>query len=179
MVLLLTKHPLCSSVIAAETGEKPAIRVMKTTVKNVRVFGVEDSVRYRVEFADTFKGIRKIDGEYQEVDVNHVDFVPRHLIAICIDKIEGLDLLYTQRKEKGLRNSNAAGFGAADLAVVLRGATFDMERVAFAAGEEYTTNDGNTAVHEYDGYNTVVNDISVSERVQAKLDNIIDKFFEI
>ena len=74
-------------------------------VQNIRVYSNGDSIRYRVTFDQPFNAIaRNADGEYIEAQVDYIDFVPRVLIAQCLSIIEGLDLMYTKKKEQGLRN---------------------------------------------------------------------------
>lgn len=149
-------------------------------VQNIRVYSNGDSIRYRVTFDQPFDAIaRNADGEYVETQVDYIDFVPRVLIAQCLSIIEGLDLMYTKKKEQGLRNDGNGGFGAAELQVVLRGAKVTMERNKFEAGSEYADADGVVQTHEHAGYNTSITDVVVTERIQAKLDALIDKMFDL
>lgn len=149
-------------------------------VKNVRVYSNGDSIRYRVTFDQLFDAIaRNADGEYAETLVDYIDFVPRVLIAQCLSIIEGLDLMYTKKKEQGLRNDGQSGFGAAELQIVLRGAKITMERNKFEAGSEYADADGVVQTHEHAGYNTSITNIQVTERIQAKFDALIDKMFDL
>ena len=46
-------------------------------------------------------------------------------------------------------------------------------------GEEYVTSDGEVRTHEHNGYSTSIVDIRVTERVQTKLDDMLDKMLEI
>lgn len=71
------------------------------------------------------------------------------------------------------------GFGAAELQAVLRNAKMQLERRHFSTGEEYVTADGEVCTHEHDGYSTSIVDIRVTERVQTKLDDMLDKMLEI
>lgn len=147
-------------------------------VQNIRVYSNGDSIRYRVQFDQPFDAIaRNADNEYVETQVDYIDFVPRVLIAQCLSIIEGLDLMYTKKKEQGLRNDGQGGFGATELQVVLRGAKVTMERTKFEAGSEYADADGVVQTHEYAGYNTSITDVVVTPRVQAKLDALFDKAF--
>ena len=149
-------------------------------VQNIRVYSNGDSIRYRVTFDQSFDAIiRNADDEYVETQVDYIDFIPRVLIAQCLNIIEGLDLMYTKKKEQGLRNDGNGGFGAAELQVVLRGAKITMERNKFEAGSEYADADGVAQTHEHSGYNTAITDIVVTERIQAKLDTLIDKMFNL
>lgn len=144
-------------------------------VQNVRVYSNGDSIRYRVTFDQMFDAITKNENdEYVEAKVDYIDFVPRVIIAQCLGIIDGLDILYTKKKEQGLRMDGTSGFGAAELQVVLKGAICSIERTKFEAGEEYTDADGVVQTHNYAGYNTSIVEIKVSERIQAKLDRLID-----
>lgn len=149
-------------------------------VQNIRVYSNGDSIRYRVTFDQSFDGIARNDkNEYVETQIDYIDFVPRHLIAQCLSLVEGLDLMYIKKKEQGLRNDSNGGFGAAELQVVLRGALISMERNKFEAGSEYVDSDGVVHTHEHDGYNTTITDIVVTERIQTKLDALIDSVFKL
>lgn len=169
--------------IMHRTGEKPANTIMTTInakVIAIRVYSNGDSIRYRVQFDSSFDAIVKnADGEYVDGQVDYIDFVPRHLIAVCLNLVEGLDLMYTKKKEQGLRNDGASGFGAAELNVVLRNAKITLEREKFEAGSEYPDADGVVFTHEHAGYNTSITNIKVTEKIQAKLDALIDKMFEL
>ena len=149
-------------------------------IQNIRVYSNGDSIRYRVTFDQSFDAIaRNANGEYVETQVDYIDFVPRVLIAQCLSIIEGLDLMYTKKKEQGLRNDANGGFGAAELQVVLRGAKVAMDRNKFEAGSEYADADGVAKTHEHAGYNTTLINVVVTERIQAKLDALIDKMFDL
>lgn len=143
--------------------------------ENIRVYSTNDEIRYRVKFDQSFDAIVKTDGQYVEGQADYIDFKPAVLIAQCISCIEGLDLLYTKKKEQGLRTGNGSGFGAAELGVVLRGATIKLERTKFDEGEEYADADGVIHQHDHAGYNTSITDITISEKMQAKLDKLIDE----
>lgn len=149
------------------------------TVANLKVWSNGDSIRYRLTFKESFDGIQKVNDEYIENNVNYIDFVPKYLIACVMEHIPGVDVLYTKRKEEGLRNGNTSSFGAAELQVILRGASIDVKRNKFAAGDEYTTSDGEVLQHENVGYNTEIVDIQVTDRVQDKLDAIADSVLAI
>lgn len=176
-------------IIMANKAKEPIVastvnfvNVITCGIKSVQVYGTGDSaIRYRVALDVAINAIKKDlnTDQYIEAQVDYIDFVPRVLIAQCINQIDGLDLMYTKKKEQGLRNDNAAGFGAAELQVLLRGAKLDIERTKFVAGSEYTDKDDNVQVHENAGYNTNIIKIKVSDRVQTKLDDMIDKVFDL
>ena len=150
---------------------------VKTT--SIQVYSNGDSIRYRLNIDTSIEAIVKKDNEYVIGNVEYIDFVPRVLIAQCLAQIEGLDLMYTKKKEQGLRNEGQTGFGAAELQVVLRGAILTIERIKFGVGDEYTTSDGEVLTHEHDGYNTNIVNIKVSDKIQSKLDMLIDKIFDL
>lgn len=155
--------------------------VIKTKVQQIQVYSNGDNIRYRVIIADEIDAIvrnRETD-EYETSKVNYIDFLPRVMIAQCLAHVDGLDLMYTSAKEKGLRSDNGSGFGATQLQVVLRGATVEIKRTKFEAGDEYTDSDDVIHTHDYAGYNTDIVGITVTDRIQSRLDDLIDKMFEL
>lgn len=150
-------------------------------VKSVRVYSADDNIRYRVQFDTMIDAIvrdRETD-EYVESQVDYIDFVPSVIIAQCLNIVDGLDLMYTKKKEQSLRNGSDNGFGATELQVVLGKAKMTLERTRFEAGDEYTDRDDTVQTHEYAGYNTNITAIKVSERIQVKLDALIDSIFDL
>jgi len=155
---------------------------IKCGIKSIQVYSNNNSdVRYRVTLDVAIDAIKRdqLTDEYVDGQVDYIDFVPSVLVAQCINHIEGLDLMYTKKKEVGIRNDNQSGFGAAELQVVLRGAKLDIERTKFAIGDEYTTKTGEVLTHDNAGYNTNIVGIKVSDRVQNKLDDMMDSVFSI
>lgn len=153
-----------------------------TGVKSVQVYGNGDNgLRYRVTLDTAITGIKKntVTDAYEEAQIEYIDFVPSVLFAQCINNVEGLDLMYTKKKENGLRNGGDSGFGAAELQVILSGAKLDIKRVKFEVGDEYTDREGIVQTHENAGYNTDIVKIKVSERVQKKLDAMFDSMFSL
>lgn len=156
--------------------------IISCSVKSVQVYGNADSsIRYRVTLDTEIDAMKKDydSGEYAIASVDYIDFVPRVLIAQCINLVDGLDLMYTKKKENALKNDNASGFGAAELQVILRGAKLDIKRTKFEVGSEYTNGQGETVTHENAGYNTDLIKIKVGDRVQTNLDRLIDSVFDI
>lgn len=150
---------------------------INVTVTNVRAYSNNDSIRYRVSFKEQIDAIVKNDnGDYVSGTVDYIDFVPSVLIAQSINYVDGLAYIYGKRKEQGLRNGDSAGFTAADLTLIVAGATFKLERTKFAAGEEYTNADGEiVGTHDHDGYNTNIVGITLSEKAQARIDKVLEK----
>lgn len=164
----------------ANSKAENEVSVINVVVKAVRVYSTGDNVRYRVQFNSPFQGYAKdMNGDYNLTEIDYIDFVPSVLIAQCLNIVEGLDILYTKKKEAGLRSNGITGFGAAELQAVLRNAKMQLERRRFSTGEEYVTSDGEVRTHEHDGYSTSIIDIRVTERVQTKLDDMLDKMLEI
>ena len=153
---------------------------INTKVVSIRVYATDDSIKYRVVFDQTFIGMvkDKETGEFIEREINYVDFIPRVFIAQCLDAVDGLALLYTKKKEQGLRTDRQNGFGAAELQVVLKDAKITLEREKFEIGDEYTDNDDVVHQRDHAGYSTNVSEVVVTERVQQKLDAMIDKMFD-
>ncbi len=143
----------------------------------IRVYSTNDSVRYRMQLNTTIDGIQLVNGQYVDTKVDYVDFHPSVLVAQVINLVPGVDILYTKKKEQALRAGNNSGFGAAELQIVLRDATIELERAQFVAGEEYETSDGTKKVHEHDGWNTTIKNIKVSEKTQMLLDKVVDAVF--
>lgn len=154
---------------------------INTKVVSIRVYSTDDSIKYRVVFDQTFIGMvkDKETREFVEREINYVDFVPRVIIAQCLDAVDGLALLYTKKKEQGLRTDRQTGFGAAELQVVLRDAKITLEREKFEIGDEYTDSDGVVRQRDHAGYSTDISEVVVTEKVQQKLDAMIDKMFDI
>lgn len=150
---------------------------VKVTVTNVRAYSNKDAIRYRVSFKEQIDAIvKKDDGTYAESVVDYIDFVPRVLIAQAINYLDGLAYIYGKRKEQGLRNGDSAGFTAADLTLIVAGATFELERTKFAAGEEYVDSDGEVAgTHDHDGYNTTITNVILSEKAQSRIDKVLER----
>lgn len=167
--------------MANKANKQPVVpAVINCGIKSIQVYnGQEGTVRYRVTIDQEIDAIKRDGDDYVEAKVNYIDFVPSVLIAQCINHIAGLDMMYTKKKETALRNGNGSGFGAAELQVVLTKAKLTIERAKFEAGDEYTTQDGETFTHDNAGYNTNITDIKVSERVQANLDKMMDNVFEL
>lgn len=146
---------------------------------DVRVYFDGSNIKYRLGLDTAIDAIIKRDGKFVEATADYIDFNPSVLIAQCLALVEGLDILYIKKKEYGLRKDGVSGFGSAELQLVLRNAKLTLERTKFEAGDEYVTSDEETATHEHAGYSTKITKIEVSERIQKKLDDIIDKMFDI
>lgn len=150
---------------------------VKVTVTNVRAYSNNDAIRYRVSFKEQIDAIVKNDnGDYVPGTVDYIDFVSSVLIAQSINHVDGLAYIYGKRKEQSLRNGDSAGFTAADLTLIVAGATFELERTKFAAGEEYANADGEiVGTHDHDGYNTNIVGVTLSEKAQARIDKVLEK----
>jgi len=171
---------MATTATTTETQDQIAKEViLDLKTKSIQVYSNGDDIRYRVTFDQSFDAIKKdlATEEYGIAQVDYIDFVPRVLIAQCINHIEGLDFMYTKKKETGLKGDNASGFGAAELQVVLRGAKLQVKRTQFNAGDEYTDGKGETQTHDNTGFNTDIVKIVVSDRVQANLDKMFDAVF--
>lgn len=152
---------------------------IEARVKKISVYSNGENIRYRVTFDQSFDAIVKnADGKYVEAQANYVDFIPIVLISQILDSVEGLDILYVKKKEEALRSGASFGFSA-ELNLVLRNAKMVLERKKFEAGDEYEDADGEQQVHEFAGYRTTVSDIKITDVIQAKLDAMLDKMFDI
>lgn len=159
----------------------PAVQTIVAKVKSVKVNSDADNIRYTVQFDTMFDAItrNRETEEFEENKVDYIAFVPSVLIAQSLELVEGLDLMYTKKKETALRNDQSNGFGATELHVVLRNAKIEFTRTRFEQGDEYTTRDGEVFTHEYAGYNTDITKIVVTEKIQNKLDDLLDSIFEL
>lgn len=111
----------------ANSKAENEVSVINVVVKAVRVYSTGDNVRYRVQFNSPFQGYAKdMNGDYNLTEIDYIDFVPSVLIAQCLNIVEGLDILYTKKKEAGLRSNGVTGFGAAELQAVLRNAKCNL-----------------------------------------------------
>lgn len=171
-----------SKATGAETTAVTNVTNYNAVIKSIQVFpNADGSIRYRTNLDIAIPAMKK-DYEtetYAEAQVDYIDFVPRVLIAQVINLVEGVDLMYTKKKEQGLKNDNGNGFGAAELQVILRNAKLTIERTKFEVGDEYTTSDNEVRTHENAGYNTNITAIKVSERVQVNLDKLTDSIFDM
>lgn len=160
-------------------SDEPVVYDVKAN--SIRVYSSDDIIRYRIQLNTTIPGIRRneVNGEYMETEIDYIDFVPAVLIAQCLEQIPGLDVIYTKKKEEGLRNGNSSGFGAAELQAVLRDAKISIERKKHVAGEEYTDRNAEVRTYEFDGYNTSITKIQLSQRMQIVLDKAIDSMFDL
>lgn len=148
--------------------------------KNVRVYSNCDGVRYCISFDQSFEAIaRNADDDYVESEVDYITFAPKVLIAQCCGIIEGLELLHSKKKEKALYAGTTGGLGSAELNLILRNAKMTLERQRFEAGEEYVDADNVIRTHEHAGYRTTIIDIKVTDKVQEKLDAMMDSVFSI
>lgn len=171
------------NVMSKETkvAKEETVEIVKTQnysvkIKSVRVYSQDDNLRYRVQLNNNIVGIAKngITGEYEETEIDYIDFVPRVLIAQCLERIQGLDTIYTKKKEESLRNGNSSGFGAAELQAVLRDANIVIARTKHEVGEEYVTSSGEVRVHEHSGYSTSVINIDISGKMQSIIDKAVE-----
>lgn len=148
--------------------------------KNIRVYSNCDEVRYCISFDQSFEAIaRNADDEYVESEVDYITFVPKVLIGQCCGIIEGLEFLHAKKKEQALRAGTTGGLGVAELNHILRNAIMTLERERFEAGEEYVDADNVIRTHEHAGYRTTIVDIKVTDKVQEKLDAMMDSVFSI
>lgn len=149
---------------------------INVTVKNVRAYSHNDVIRYRVTFKEQIDAIvRNGDNEYVDGQVDYIDFVPSVLIAQAINFVDGLAYIYGKKKEQGMRNGNDSGFTAADLTLIVSGATFKLERTRFEVGEEYSDANGEIiGTHDNAGYRTEIVDITLTDKAQARVDRVLD-----
>ena len=155
----------------------PATQEIAVKFNSMRVYSNGDDIRYRAVLDRPIAGIRvnRETGEYEETNVDYIDFVPRVIIAQVIEQDSIVGTLFNKKKEQGLRGGNNAGFGVAELSMLLDGATVTIERVRHNAGDEYETSDGGIGVYEHVGYSTQIVDIKFTDDVNAMLKQFRNK----
>lgn len=155
--------------------------VIELSVKSIRVYSSNDDIRYRVQLSKPIEGF-KYDAaadDFVKTEVDYIDFVPRVLIAQCLEQIAGLDVVYTKKKEDALRGGGGSGFGAAELQSVLRDAKVTLVRTMHVVGQEYTTASGEVRTYEHDGYDTSIKNIELAPKMQTMLDKVIENMFTL
>lgn len=151
---------------------------MDVQIESIRVYSTDGDIRYRVVINQNIPAIQKDGDKYVEADVNYIDFLPRVIIAQCINVLPELGAIYTKKQEVALRNGTGNGFGAAELQILLRDANITIERTKFLTGETYTMQNGEVDTYKHDGYNTVIKGIQLAPIAQKIMDNLLAKVFE-
>lgn len=157
--------------------ESKKVMDINTSIKSMRTISIDGRVYYHVEFNTHFPGIYQENGTYKEGEVNYINFSPKALISQVLEYVSGADILYARRHEFSVR-AGTPDFGIAELMAIFRGANLTIERIKFAAGEEYSVGD-ETHTHEYAGYLTKLISIEVSERVAKQLDALTDSVLSV
>lgn len=149
------------------TTVAPVMLVAK--LDRINVYENMDGIRYRFVFNKTFAAYRRNDdGTNVLAEANYIDFMPSVAIAQLINCMPELADIHVDAREKALRNGVSGGLSAAQLQILCRGAEFTIQRSQFAAGDPYTTFDGQAAVHEHDGISSNIVSVKLNER-QAKM----------
>ena len=144
-------------------------------LKSVRVLTTENgSAKYRFMTDQKFPGIVKKDNDgvstFVEEDVEYFDLYPSEAVLKIGNCVDEFNIIYTARKENALRDGIAnGGISAAQLTVLFRKCIFTIERVKLEAGEEYEVN-GEIRTHDYDGYNTNIVDIKLTDAAEDEID---------
>lgn len=154
---------------------------MDMKIKRVKLYTTEEGVvRYRVTIDEVIPGIVVVNNQYVDGQVMHVDFVPRYFMAICLEQVEGLAYRYEKQNERATFDpENNSKFGAAELDIFLRDAEIEIRRTEFNVGDEYVDKDGVIHTRKHHGYNTEILDIKVTDKIQKKLDAMLEKAFSI
>lgn len=149
----------------------------KVKFQRIGVYGDIDNIRYRIILDQHIPGYKMdADGQVVKTTVNYVDILPSALIAQTIRCIPNLGIIHAYLVEKSLRETGKRiGIGAAQLQAYLTDADVTLERLEFHPGEEYTTADGESCVHKFDGYTTNITDIVVTANAESIADRVISR----
>ena len=151
-----------------------AMSTIKANIKSVRNVAVSDRVVYRVQLDKEFDGIVKQDDEYVEAKVDYFMLPRKVLIAQLCSLEERFGIIYENNVDK-VAAGLAEPINAANIGVYFVGCEVTIERTKFSAGEEMTTDSGETITFEHDGYSTVIKDIKLSDKAEERLERSIDK----
>lgn len=140
--------------------------LLTATITNVVIRATTNGTYYRLILDKTFPAYVVRNSEFVETEVNYLDFLPTTLLAIVEVHVDNFDYL----KSKIIDKANSIGQNPQYYELIrsiLVGSTITVDRTPFAAGEEYVDENGETAVHERDGYRKQVNDIIITAEVAA------------
>lgn len=140
--------------------------LLTAAITNVVIRTTTNGTYYRLTLDKTFPAYVIRNSEFVETEVDYLDFTPTTLLAIVEAHVDNFDYL----KSKIVDKANAVSQNPQYYELVrsiLVGATITVDRTPFAAGEEYVDENGETAVHERDGYRKQVNDIAITAEIAA------------
>lgn len=156
--------PVVDNADAIEDTDNTVL--ITAAITNVIIRTTTNGVYYRLTLDKTFPAYVIRNSEFVETEVDYLDFTPTTLLAIVEAHVDNFDYL----KSKIVDKANAVGQNPQYYELIrsiLIGATITVDRTPFAAGEEYVNENGETAVHERDGYRKQVNDIAITTEVAA------------
>lgn len=140
---------------------------ISTQIKNITVNTFDGNISYSVTFKDSFDGIQKDnDGVYADAQIDTILFTRKQLIKLLIDVIPNLNSVYSFFKEQAALKKEPNKFGAAHITALLNGATIDLVRTRFEAGDEYMDDEGIMQQHSNAGYNTAFSKVELSDTGQ-------------
>lgn len=156
--------PIVDKADAIENTDNTVL--LTAAITNVIIRTTTNGTYYRLTLDKTFPAYVIRNSEFVETEVDYLDFTPTTLLAIVEAHVDNFDYL----KSKIVDKANAIGQNPQYYELIrsiLVGATITVDRTPFAAGEEYVDENGETAVHERDGYRKQVNDIAITAEVAA------------
>lgn len=170
MIMYITPMYIIQYLLMVVTGTAKGgftMSTISTQIKNITVDVYEGSVSYSVTFKDSFDGIRKSnDGIYADAQIDTITFTRKQLIKLLIDVIPNLNSVYSFFKEQAALKEETNKFGAAHIIALLDGATIDLVRTRFEAGDEYMDDKGVMRQHTNAGYNTAFGKVELSDAGQ-------------
>lgn len=156
--------PIVDKPDATEGTDNTVLLVANIT--NVVIRTTTNGIYYRLTLDKTFPAYAIRNSEFVETEVDYLDFPPTTLLAIVEAHVDNFDYL----KSKIVDKANAVGQNPQYYELIrsiLVGATITVDRTPFVVGEKYIDENGETAVHERDGYRKQVNDIAIIAEVAA------------
>lgn len=148
------------------------------TIKSVSVYNNDKSSNVRITIDKTFKGYKQERDEQNralgadnkvETDVDYFDIN----LSACTARLCELD-----DDIADFRSSQVPAFSQGQLGQMLRNAQIVIERVPYAAGEiipDVVDKDGNPVAHKYDGYNTIIVGLTLTEKAKKRINDTLDK----
>lgn len=161
---VIAEVPAVNNADAIEDTDNTVL--LTAAITNVIIRTTTNGAYYRLTLDKTFPAYVIRNSEFVETEVDYLDFTPTTLLAIVEAHVDNFDYL----KSKIVDKANAVGQNPQYYELIrsiLVGSTITVDRTPFAAGEEYVDENGETAVHERDGYRKQVNDIAITAEVAA------------
>lgn len=157
---------------------------METTIsakiERVRLFAeneehdIERNVM--ITFDKKFDGREKVGDTYVDTQINQIGYSVKQFVYNVCQCNDDLSIYIDHLRNKSVEEKEVSPI-LSKVALFLKGATVEIDRTRHQAGEEYTNEDGVPTVYEYDGYNKRFLSLTLSDNMQERLDNVIDRIY--